>query len=1148
VPQAARGETRGLNLFYWENAMLPNVKAQNGNGNGHSRPSLFPELRITPASIVKRDGRVVPFDITRIENALNKCFASLGYKPVTPIPDLARQAVNIVAAKYEQPTVEQVQDVVETVLQSAGEYEAAKHYILYRAEHAKIRQQRPIPDVVRIAFDESDRFFPTQLQKFQFYDKYARFNYELGRRETWIETVDRAVDYLHELAGDRLPSATYQRVRQSILSMQAMPSMRLLAMAGEAARRNNIAIYNCSYQPVESIDSFVEALIISMSGCGVGYSVERKYVENFPRIKRQSGHKPVTLVVEDSAEGWADALRIGLQTWFDGGDVKFDLTQLRPAGTPLKTKGGRASGPEPFRVMLDFARARILARQGSFLRPIDAHDIMCAVGNAAVSGGVRRTAMISLFDADDDEMRLAKSGDFERENSQRWNANNSAVWNEGGLTQQEFIQHFFEMVQSGRGEPGIFSRAAANSMKSPRRVEADFGTNPCITADAWVMTADGARQVSDLIGRDFTAVVNGQRHAATGFWETGVKPVLKLKTKEGYNLRLTANHKVLAVPYISRKIEKPEWVEAGELKPGDKIKLNDHRDFAWEGDGTFDEGWLLGALVGDGTFDEKLARLTFWGQHRAQMAEQAVNALRASVKVRSDLAGHDQAQYDRTIVSSAGLRDLAADYGIYRGMKSITPFVEQASSAFYCGFLQGLFDTDGTVIGTQAKGLSVRLAQSDVALLEAAQRMLLRLGIASTIYENRRPAGPRLMPDGRGGYAEYNTLASHELVISNDNLAVFAELIGFSDPDKRERLASKLDGYRREMNRERFVATVESIEPDGVEMVYDCSVAGLHAFDANGLYVHNCGEINLRPWEFCNLTAAVARVNDTFDTLRDKVEVATIIGTIQSLATHFPGLRPMWQQNCEDERLLGVDITGQMDSPIAQDGPVKAQLREIAVELNRALAGQLGINPSAAITCVKPSGNSSQLLDCASGLHARHAPYYIRNVRVSAHSPVYKVLRDAGAPMDPENGQTADGATTWVVHFPVKSPEGAVTRNDRGAVEQCEYWLQNKLYWTEHNPSCTITYQPDEVIDLMKWVWEHREQVGGLSFLPSFDANYAQMPYVEIGKDEYERLAAAFPNIDFAKLYYYEDEDLTTASMELACVAGNCEIDYVPGK
>jgi ribonucleoside-triphosphate reductase (thioredoxin) len=178
-------------------------------------------------------------------------------------------------------------------------------------------------------------------------------------------------------------------------------------------------------------------------------------------------------------------------------------------------------------------------------------------------------------------------------------------------------------------------------------------------------------------------------------------------------------------------------------------------------------------------------------------------------------------------------------------------------------------------------------------------------------------------------------------------------------------------------------------------------------------------------------------------------------------------------------------------------------------------------------------------------LHARWAPYYIRNVRVSAHSPLYKVLQDAGAPMSPENGQTAENATTWVIHFPVKAPAGSVTRNQRTAVEQCEFWLQNKLYWTEHNPSCTITYKPDEVLDLMKWVWEHRNAIGGLSFLPSFDAKYDNMPYVEISKEEYERRVAEFPPIDFSRVYRHESRDLTQAAQELACMSGSCEIDLL---
>jgi len=734
----------------------------------------------TPTKVVKRDGRIENFEASRIEVAITRCFKGLN-RTNFDAKKITEQIVNIVSAKFEQPTVEQVQDIVEMVLQAAGEYEAAKSYILYRAEHAKMRETRPVPDEVRNAFEESDKYFPTQLQKFQFYDKYARFTYEHGRRETWVETVDRAIDYLKELSDYRLQPLTYQRLRHGILNMKIMPSMRLLAMAGPAARRNNISIYNCSYMPVDSIDSFVEAMIISMSGCGVGYSVEAEYIEKLPRIKRQKKEDPIQHVVEDSTEGWADALRTGLEAWFHGRDVHFNYSLVRPAGAVLRIKGGRASGPEPLRVMLDFARARILARQGSTMRPLDAHDIMCAVGAAAVSGGVRRTAMIALFDYDDKEMMHCKDGDFWKKNNQRWNANNSAVWPDRKMSQAEIANFILSMVNSERGEPGIFNRKAAINTRPKRRKLARFGTNPC-------------------------------------------------------------------------------------------------------------------------------------------------------------------------------------------------------------------------------------------------------------------------------------------------------------------------------------------------------------------------GEIILRPFQFCNLSVAVARQDDTLEDLKEKVELASILGTIQSKATHFPGLRKEWKKNCEEERLLGVDINGQLDCPAVQDPKNMEELQKVVVETNEKVANILGIKKSAATTCVKPSGNSSQLLNCSPGIHARWSPYYIRNVRVGAHTPVYKVLENSGVPMDPENGQTKENANTYVVHFPVKSPEKSITRNERTALEQCEYWLRNKTHYTEHNPSVTITYKPDEVLDIIKWTWENQDKIGGMTFLPAFDASFDQMPYMEINKEEYEKLVKEFPEIDFSKIYRYEEEDYTTAAQELACMAGNCDV------
>lgn len=1103
---------------------------------------------VIPATIIKRDGRVVEFDPTRIQNAILKCL-----KASRPIDtdhsvfqswDLTNQVVNVVSARYHTPTVEKVQDTVEMVLQASGEYEAAKHYILYRAEHAKVRQERPIPAEVRRQFEQAAQYFPNPIQQFQFYDKYARYNYDLGRRETWIETVDRAVDYLHELAGDRVLRQDYEKIRSDILNMRAMPSMRLLAMAGPAARRQSLAIYNCSALPVDSLDSFVEALIISMAGCGVGYSVEQQFVEQLPRVKRQStwGHQLV-MSIDDSSEGWAEALRFGLNTWFDGQDVMFDYKAIRPAGAPLKIKGGRASGPEPLRVMFEKVRAKILARQGSFLRPIDAHDIMCLVGNAAVSGGVRRTAMISLFDFDDYEMRHAKDGNFDHENSQRWNANNSAVW-PAGLTQLDVMEQMLVMMRSGRGEPGIFNRSAAQETRPLRRDNAQFLCNPCVTGDTWVLTDMGPRQVGDLADKHQT-YVNGFPEPASGFWETGIKPVFVLKTKQGYNLRLTANHKVFARHFGETGVF--DWLEAGQLKPGDSIKIHNHRGANWSGEGSESEGWLLGSLVGDGTFDSKTAILEYWGENRALMTKKAVGIIQDNLRARVDLQGHDQAEYNRTIIHSTGLRDLAAAYGIYKGMKTVTPLVEQSSFHFHRGFLQGLFDADGSVIGSQQKGVSVRLAQSDIQLLTAVQRMLLRLGVVSTIYSNRREAGTRLMPNGRGGYDEYNCRAQHELVVANDNLFQFSETVDFSDPEKHERLEGLLRGYKRHPNQEHFIVQVESISPDGDEMVYDCSVdSSQHAFDANGMVVHNCGEINLRPHGLCNLSIAVARPDDTYDTLSDKVKTATLIGTIQSLATNFPGLRDVWRRNAEDERLLGVDINGQYDSPISRDPDVQWQLQQEVRQHNAAYAVQLGINISAATTCVKPSGNSSQLLDCSSGIHPRWAPYYIRNVRVSTHTPIYKVLRDAGVPMDPENGQTPETAITWVVHFPVAAPKDAITRKSISAIEQCDYWLQVKENWTEHNPSVTITYQPGEEMAITQWVFDHQDKIGGMTFLPADDARYDQMPYQEISATDYVALATKFPPIDFSKLYYYELDDQSTAAQELACLAGSCEVDLTP--
>lgn len=303
-----------------------------------------------------------------------------------------------------------------------------------------------------------------------------------------------------------------------------------------------------------------------------------------------------------------------------------------------------------------------------------------------------------------------------------------------------------------------------------------------------------------------------------------------------------------------------------------------------------------------------------------------------------------------------------------------------------------------------------------------------------------------------------------------------------------------------------------------------------------------CGEIILRPYQVCNLSIAVARADDDEASLTEKVELAAIIGTIQSMAEHFPGLREEWVKNQQEERLLGVDILGMQDSAVARDPEVLKRLQQRAVAINAVCAELLGINASAGVTCNKPGGNSSQLLNTASGLHARHSAHYRRNMRVSATSPVYRALKEAGVQMTPENGQTSENATTYVIPFPVKSPDEAVLKDDMTAIDQLEFWLTCKESWTEHNPSCTVSYGEDELLDVIKWVWQNKDKVGGLSFLPRTTKAYAQLPYEEVTKEEYDAMVASFPKIDFSMIYRYELQDMTTATSELACFAGACEI------
>lgn len=1228
------------------------------------------DLAFHPAYVVKRDGEEVPFDPEKISGALSRCYAALGCQ--APVGAVAA-VVSVLVGKYGQSVpVERVQDTVETVLLSFGERDAAKAYMAYRDAHAERRRLAIVTPELRAAYEAGATAMGNDpLRTFQFFDKYSRWNGE--RRETWPECVDRAVEHLRwlvvrECGGDRFTEGEWLEISDAIRACDALPSMRLLSQAGVAARRDDVAIFNCAYQAVTDLQCFAESLLISMAGCGDAYSVESKFVRQLPFVKHQRGGSPDTYVIPDDSQGWASALLFGLERWFDGGDVVYDYSGLRPAGAILRTKGGRSSGPTPLRSVLRAARALVLSRQGSQLSTVDANDLMCITGEAGNSGGQRRTAKLSLSDWGDAGMQAAKgTPGWWDSHGYRANANNSAVWPDGGPSQMELVGQMHAMYLAASGERGIFSRENSLRWMPPQRAEflrrkgaADsIGTNPCLTGETLVAVADGRGHIPIRVlaeaGTDVPVfcldnanniTVRVMRHPRI----TGrAEKVLKVGLDDGSFIRVTEGHKFLKTD--------GNYIEAKDLTPGDSLGVMT-KDFAA----------IKDVFPGANSRSQKYAWLRWIGKKRvyaehrlivahAQNIEKvprghvvhhkdynALNNLPENLQIMTreahdELHRHDKigeknpmarAKHEWSAEKWADYRAKHSKISAGNGNANATgathaelrehalAFTKTLGRRFsheewyayaqprgipvqfskwrkdHLGGLMGLSKWAAAQLGYEHGDLDPRIQRRYLALTAEGydceitddKKIVFRksceicekpfiaaskeIGICSHLCVAKK------LHRDHGEKMRVNMLAAHE---TRKEAVRLAQVKIFLDvrssvkrmPLKKEWMAAcRTAGVSPEIARKSSPFTswealrdnaratnhrVVSVEADGLETVYNGTVDEFHNFFVGGFatdkgfaYLNNkqCGEIILQSRQFCNLSIAVARPADTVETLRRKLRIATIIGTIQSLATHYPYLRAEWSQNSRDERLLGTDITGQMDCPLLRgdsdaSAAVLREMRAVARTTNETYAVRLGITPSHAITANKPSGNSSAMLDCSPGINSRKMRYGIRNARVSAHSPIFRVLKACGVPMDPENGQQADTATKWVIHFPMRAPDGSVVESERSALQQLDHWLLNKMNYTEHNPSVTVTYSPDEMIGIIEWLWHYRDRVGGLSFLPRANSVYRQMPYEETTREEYERALAAFPRIDWALIAAFEAEDMTTSSQELACSGGKCE-------
>tara|TARA_R110000824_G_scaffold400866_1_gene609627 strand:+ start:25109 stop:27982 length:2874 start_codon:yes stop_codon:yes gene_type:complete len=948
---------------------------------------------------------------------------------------------------------------------------------------------------------------PTEFQEFIALSRYARWLPSEKRRETWGETVGR---YTDEIVNERLAGIDYVGsaaidIEQAIMSLEVMPSMRSMMTAGKAAMRDNTCMYNCSYLPVDDPKSFDEAMFILLCGTGVGFSVERQYVSKLPDVPDKLFNSDTTVAVKDSKEGWAKAYRQVLSLLWAGEIPKWDVSKVRPAGAKLKTFGGRASGPAPLVDLFQFTIQKFKGAAGRKLSSIECHDIMCKIGEVVVVGGVRRSAMISLSNLSDDRMRHAKSGQWWETQSQRGLANNSVCYTEKPDV-ETFMREWTALVESKSGERGVFNRVASKKQAEKygrRDPNFDFGTNPCcVSGDTLILTRGGYKPISETVGNE-EAIWNGESWANVEPYEAGEADLFRVTLSDGSYLDCTSNH---------RWCVSGDFITTDDLTVGTKIDKFEMPVVGLDNAEIYDvkEAYSQGFYSGDGTR----------GYTRSWLYEPKFDC----EKLLKGRVHNDSVNTHRKVWNHGPMLD-----------KSFVPM--DHGVGFKLAWLAGLLDADGCVTRDK-NGNGFQIASIDHDFLDRLRLMLTTLGVRAKVV-SASAAGNRMMPDGKGGLAEYYCKETKRLLVGNTDAYKLMSLgLGLS--------LQRLDhnGVEPQRDARQFVKVISVEDLGRSEMTYCFTEPKTSRGTFNGIVTGN-SEIILRPYQFCNLSEVVVRATDTLEDLERKVKLATILGTIQSTYTYFPYLRKIWQKNTEEERLLGVSLTGIMDNPLMttkNNGLEKTleHLRNVAVDTNAEWAARLDIPVSASITCVKPSGTVSQLVDSASGIHTRHSEYYIRTVRGDSKDPLTQLMIDQGVPnelcvMKPDQ--------TTVFSFPIKAPTGCVTRDDMTAIEQLETWLVYQRHWCEHKPSVTVSVKEDEWFEVGAFVYKNFDEMSGVSFLPHDGGSYQQAPYQEVTKEGYEELLDKMPkSLDWSKLSEYEDDDNTSGMQTMACASGVCEI------
>lgn len=953
------------------------------------------------------------------------------------------------------------------------------------------------------------------------YTKYAKVLKVLNRKESFEETINRNMGMNLE----KFPklSKDIMKAYELVHDGKIMPSMRGLQFGGDLITKNNIRLYNCSAEPIDDPKCFGELMFLLLSGTGVGYSVQKCHIKNLPIIKlpKQEG----TFVIQDSIYGWAQAIDVLVEAYFYN-RVRpiFDFNNVSAKGTIL-SNGSKAPGPAQLKTSLELIEKIFKSAIGRQLFSFEINDILCIEADCVVSGGIRRSSSLCLFDADDKDMLRSKSGKWWTKFPWRARANISANLIRYEIGKEQFDYIFNICKESKSGEPAIVWSNGRDSL-----------FNPCVTKDTIIHTNKGPKLVRDLINKPFKAVVNNKEYTSLGFFKTGIKPIFELKTKEGFSLKCTEDHKILCL--VNKK---EQFKKANELKLNDKILINNLELHDWDGKYNMATGWLVGNTLGDGYLTNKFAKLEYWGTTKGYMLNKAKSFLyildgkkRRPTKFNNVKIG----------VSSAKLLK------IFKNLKMQDKNIKEAllletSSSFIIGFIRGWFDADGIVLCNKKKGNSIRLSSVNLENLKITQRCLLRLGIKSTIYQNRRKEGEYLLPDGKGNYKYYPCKTIHELAITRSSLIKYNEIINFEDPGKREKLNKIVNNYKKIYKDKKYI-TFESFNALGIEDVYDCEVEEVHRFDANGIIIHNCAEANLL-YNFCNLsTVNQTGIEDKKDFM-NRIKNAAFIGTLQASYTDFPYIRPIWKERTEQEALLGVSFTGIADERNKVKEEWLQEGAKLVLETNEKYARKIGINLAARTTLIKPEGTSSCVLGSSSGIHARHSPYYLRRIRFSKDESISNYLQNIVPDLIEED---ISSKNTIILTIPQESPSNAIVRADETAID---VFNRASLYYKNwvlpghrtgedtHNVSCTINVRDDEWNALQNIMWDQRNNYRAISLFPYDGGTYKQAPFEECTKEVFENYSNRIKDIDLREVREEEDNEAYLLD-NVACGGGACEI------